>query len=441
MHALTTRSATSHSGTKTPRPTKFTMMTATFGVAALSLSACGGGGNGGDATDFSLLINVENNELPAVLTTLSEEQCSAENDALPLNVETVPQTNLDQQLQLLSGQNGLPTMFAAGNAPALTQELADAGHILELTESLEESGAIDNIEPAAMSTIEALYGGFRTLPFEYNIEGIWYNKDLFEEYGVEVPGTWDELVSAAETFHSSDVTPFSASGEQGWPLTRLVGNYIFRTVGPDALQRVADGEASLTDPEYVAGAEAIAELGEAGYFGQGVGSIDMDTSTNEFLNGNAAMFYMGSWALGDFADEERNQIGEDAIGFMPFPDVEGGEGSSDQLAANVGLSVSVNANDYNDDVDEWVSCISENYGARALEDSNRVSGFVVNEDVEVEPLVELVQEEVSSTEETVLWFEALFTTAATTTSQQNAAQLVNGSISPEEFMALVEGDL
>lgn len=436
---ITSSAFSNNSGSSGPK--KLSVMTATLGVAALSLSACGGGGNGSNASDFGLLINVENEELPSVLSTLSEDQCASENETLPLDVETVPQTSLDQQLQLLSGQGALPTMFAAGNAPALTQELADAGHILELSDALEESGAIENIEPAAISTIEALYGGFRTMPYEYNIEGFWYNQDLFEEHGVDVPETWDELVTAAETFHEADVTAFSASGEQGWPLTRLIGNYIFRSVGPEALQQVADGEASLTDPEYVAAAEAIAELGEAGYFGQGVGSIDMDTSTNEFLNGNAAMYYMGSWALGDFANEERNLIGEEAIGFMPFPEVEGGEGNSQQLAANVGLSVSVNANTYDDDVDAWISCISENYGAVALEDSNRVSGFIPNEEVEVDPLVELVQDQISSTDETVLWFEALFTTAATTTSQQNAAQLVNGSITPEEFMALVEGDL
>lgn len=414
-------------------------------IAALALSSCGGGeGEGGEtesSAEFDLLINVENSELPTALNTLADGQCSVENEAQPLDIETVPQTNLDQQLQLLSGQGGLPQMFAAGNAPALTQELADAGHVLDLEDALEESGAINNIEPAAISTIEALYGGFRTLPYEYNIEGFWYNQELFDEYGVEVPESWDDLVAAAETFHEAGIVPMSASGEQGWPLTRLIGNYLFRTVGPDALQRVADGEASLTDPEYVEAASAVAEIGEAGYFGQGVGSIDMDTSTNEFLNGNAAMFYMGSWALGDFNDEERNQIGGDAIDFFPFPEVEGGEGSSEHIAANVGLSVALNANSFDEATSDWINCISENYGAVALEDSNRVSGFMVNEDVEVDPLVGLVQEQIESTDETVLWFEALFSTSATTTSQDNAAQLINGAISPEEFMQLVEGDL
>lgn len=417
-------------------------------VAALSLTACGGGGsaegssNNAEApSDFSLLVNSENSEVPTALTALSEDQCSAENEALPLSIETVPQTNLDQRLQLLAGQGGLPVQFSAGNAPDLTKTLDESGNILDLEQALTESGAIENFEPAAISTIENLYGGFKVLPYEYNIEGIWYNKQLFEEQGIEVPQTWDELVAAAEQFEQAGVTPFSASGEQGWPITRLIGNYIFRDLGPDAMQRVADGEAKLTDPEYVAAAQAVADLGEAGFFGEGVGSVDMDTSTNEFMNGNAAMFYMGSWALSDFGDAERNTIGEENIGFMPFPNVEGGAGSREQLAANVGLPIAVNANAQSEEVDSWLTCISENYGSTALEEVNRVSGFKANEPVETPPLVQTVQDQVSSTDETVLWFEALFNTKATSTSQTNAARLVTGNLSAEEFMTLVQNDL
>ena len=52
-----------------------------------------------------------------------------------------------------------------------------------------------------------------------------------------------------------------------------------------------------------------------------------------------------------------------------------------------------------------------------------------------------MQDLIAGTEETVLWFEALFGTKATTTSQTNAAQLVSGSLSAQDFMALVQADL
>lgn len=416
------------------------------GLSVLTLAACGnGGGGGGQGSapgDFSLFINVENTEIPAVLESLAEGPCADSESTLPLQIETVPQSNLDQQLQLKAGQADLPVLYSAGNAPALTQTLAESGHVADFEELFAELGLMDSIEPAAISTIENLYGGFRVLPFEYNIEGIWYNTQIFAEHGIEEPQTWDELVAAAETLDAAGVQPFSASGEQGWPLTRLISGYLFRALGPDALQKVADGEASLTDPEYVEAAQNIADLGAAGYFGEGVGSIDMATSENQFLNGSAAMFYMGSWFLSQLNDEEANQIGIENVGFMPFPGVDGGAGDRSQLAANVGLPVTMNPDARTDDTDAWLACIVESYGSAALGQENRISGFTLNEDVpDVPELTQQVQELITSTDTTVLWFESLFSAEATTTSQRNAAPLVTGSVTAEDFMAMVQSDL
>jgi raffinose/stachyose/melibiose transport system substrate-binding protein len=426
------------------RPARRLTATAVGAAAILALSACGpagGGSGGGGAEEFGFLVNAENTTIPDLLTSLSQDQCSAENEALPLKVETVPQTELDQKLQLLAGQNALPAQYAAGNAPALTKELAEGGQVLDFEETLTDLGVMDQIEPAAISTIEALYGGFNVLPYQYNIEGIWYNKQLFADNNIEIPATWDEVVDAATTLSAAGVQPFSASGEQGWPITRLISGYLFRDLGPDALEKVAEGDAKLTDPEYVAAAEAIAELGAEGWFGQGVGSIDYDTAFNTFLTGQAGMFYMGSWALSDFANAEKNQIGSENIGFMPFPEVEGGAGNADQTPANVGLPMTFSAKAYNDQVGDWLSCIAENYGAESLGEAKTISGFKVNGDVEADELTTLVQDQISATNESVLWFEALFGSKATTTSQTNAAQLVTGAISAEEFMSLVQADL
>ena len=414
---------------------------ATGAAAVMALTACAGGGNAGGGSSFSFLVNQENTTIPELLTSLSTDQCKAENEAQPLQVETVPQTQLDQKLQLLAGQNALPTQYAAGNAPALTKELAKGGQVLDLNKTLTDLGVIDKIEPAAISTIEQLYGGFNVLPYQYNIEGIWYNKKLLSDNGIQAPESWDELTAAAAKLQGAGVQPFAASGEQGWPLTRLISGYIFRDLGPDALQKVADGEAKLTDPEYVAAAQAVADLGTAGYFGQGVGSIDYDTAFNTFLTGKAAFFYMGSWALANFADASANQIGSENIGFLPFPNVTGGAGDSSQTPANVGLPMALSAKAYNDNTGKWLTCIANNYGAESLSEAATISGFKVDGDVKVDDLTALVQDRISSTQESVLWFEALFSAKATETSQKNAAQLITGAISPQDFMGLVQADL
>ncbi|MGW7165173.1 ABC transporter substrate-binding protein [Streptomyces sp. NPDC054884] len=417
---------------------------ATATSAGLLLSACGGGSNAssGGAKEFSLTINDDNHIVQQELTTLSKGACKAQNTALPLKIQTLPIGNVDQKVQLLAGQNALPVQFAAGGTPQLTKTLDKAGQVLDLEKTLKDLGVWDDLQPAAIKTVENLYGKFNVMPYQFNIEGIWYNKQLFTDRGVAVPATYDELVAAAEKFKSAGITPFSADGKDGWPLTRLVSGYLYRELGPDALQAVADGKAKLTDPAYVKAAQAIADLGKAGYFGKGVGSIDYDTATQQFLTGKAAMFYMGSWALGDFNDKTKNKIGADNVGFMPFPTVAGGKGSADQIPANVGLPVAVSAKSYDAKVGDWLSCITKSYGAASLKDQGTVSGFKPNGDTgTLPPLTQTVQDTITKTTTSTLWFEALFSTKATETSQTNAAPLVNGSLSAKDFMQKIQTDL
>ena len=431
--------------TATRRAGRLLPALALVGVGALALSGCGpaessDSGGAGDGK-FTYLGQTENTTIIATLQTLASDQCAAEHEAAPLTDDDISGTQWDQQLQLLASQDALSDMQMAAGTPALMSEFIDGGQVLNLSEALEEQGVSDRLVPAAESTVKALYGdgSLYALPTEFNIEGFWYNKELLADNGIEVPETWDDLVDAAATLDAAGVQPFATAGKDGWPVTRLVGDYIVRDLGPDALQKVADGEAKLTDPEYVAAADAVAELGAAGYFGDAVGSIDYNASMNLFLTGKAAFYYMGSWALANFNDPEQNQIGADNIGFARFPGVEGGEGSIDQIPANVGIPVMFSESGYDDDSAAWLKCIAENYGDTVLNDSGVISGFVVdNPPADLPATTQLVQEEIENAPSSVLWFEALFTPKATGISQNNGAGLANGSITGQQFMELVQ---
>src|SRR5262249_48361333 len=137
------------------------------GLAALLLAvtACGGGasssGGGQAATSagardpnaFTVLSNAENTTVPGELKKLAVGACATENKALPLQVQTVPQTSLDQKLQLLAGQKALPAMLAAGNAPATTKALVKAGEIADLQTELTQLVRLNYLTPPAPSTL------------------------------------------------------------------------------------------------------------------------------------------------------------------------------------------------------------------------------------------------------------------------------------------------
>ncbi|WP_019180711.1 ABC transporter substrate-binding protein [Microbacterium yannicii] len=426
-------------------------------AAVMPLAACAGGsggtgsggeggagGSGGTDPDaFTVMTANENAVLEEQLTALAEGACEAENEALPLEHQKVAQADTVQKITLLASQDALPTHTIAGTALIRPDgDLGAAGLVGDLKAALEGADAWDNVLPAAASTVEQVYGGMFSMPYQYNIEGIFYNKEIFADNGIEEPQTWDELVEVAATLQDAGVTPMTTAGASGFPLTRLLGMYIFRNVGPEAMAAVRDGDAELTEPEYVAGAQALADFAAAGYFGEGFSTRDGDTSTNAFLTGQAAMTYDGTWLLSAINDPERNEIGGENIGFMPFPAVEGGEGSIDQYPANAGAPMIVAATQFGPKVTDWISCIAENYGQQALQDAGVISGFKVNGEVtDLSPNTAEIQERIEGIDETVLWFEALFDPKSNSLASTNATLLTTGQMSAEDYMVDLQASI
>ncbi len=448
-------------------PRKITAALSVAAVAAITLSACGGSGKpadsgkaddassggdsgassealGNDGKSFTVLIPNENPVLKEQLEKLSQGQCSAQNEALPIEFQSLAQQDVVQRITLLAGQGALPSHFIAGTAMVRPDgDLGQAGLVVDYSNAFGSTEAWDNVLPAAISTVENVYGHMVSLPYQYNLEGIWYNKQIFADNNIEIPATWDDLVEAAKTLDAAGVTPFTAGGGMGWPLTRYIGMYLNRSVGPDAMQKVMEGEAKLTDPEYVEAAQALVDLTSAGYFGQGFISTDADASNNDFLTGKAAMKYDGTWFLGNINDEAQNEIGAENIGFMAFPDVKGGNGNSGQWAANAGAAMAASTDLLGDKTSAWFECIMDNYGYQALQEAGVISGFKVNGEVTGIPDSTLeIQELIADIdEETVLWFEALMDPESNSLASSNVSLLATDQMSAEDYMGALQASI
>ncbi len=392
----------------------------------------------GSVTIHFLSVQAAGTGWPLVLSTITDQYAKTKPGST-FKVDFQDQASLNQKIQLLAGQGALPVLYNTPPADLLAQ-LAKNGEVLDLESTFNQLGVTQELVPAAVTLLKKVYNGkLSALPFELNIEGFWYNKQIFAKNGLQPPQTWDELVQIAASLQQKGIQPFAASGKQGWPLTRLVGNYIFRSLGPDALQSVQSGQAKLTDTAYVAAAQAVANLGKQGYFGKGVATLDYMPAVDLFLQGTAAMLYMGSWELRDFNSPTVNKIGASNIGFFPFPNVTGGVGNSGQTPMNAGQPTSVNKAKYNADVGKWLAYMAQNYGDVALQKEGAVTGFVVHHPpANLDALTSLVIAQIKQVTQPVLWFEALFSTKAQNISQQNAALLVTNAMSGSNFMAAIQ---
>jgi raffinose/stachyose/melibiose transport system substrate-binding protein len=126
---------------------------------------------------------------------------------------------------------------------------------------------------------------------------------------------------------------------------------------------------------------------------------------------------------------------------MPFPAVAGGAGSINQYPANTGSPNVINPNVFGPNAQAWLRCIAQNYGSASLKDQGTFSGFRSNTSVSgLTPITKSIQQTINHAKGSVLWFEALFDPKANADASANAAALVTGAMSPQQYMGTLQAD-
>jgi ABC-type glycerol-3-phosphate transport system substrate-binding protein len=127
---------------------------------------------------------------------------------------------------------------------------------------------------------------------------IYYNKELFNELGLEAPTDFDELIAVCEKIKAKGITPIGLAGQDPWntefPFDWIFANQVAVTLGPGEYQKkLQDGSFSLDNPESIEVFRKIKKL--SSFFQKGV-TNDSETSTQDlFAKKKVAMTLAGSW--------------------------------------------------------------------------------------------------------------------------------------------------
>lgn len=155
----------------------------------------------------------------------------------------------------------------------------------------------------------------------------WYNKQLFEEAGLDPespPTTFDELLVASETLKENDVVPLGGGNAEG-ALTQWMFSLVWPAVGtPEDGLALARGEILFTDPLVQQAAEMYLQLIEEENFSPGFASTPISPDALEQFKageqaitpGLAAEFY----SYPDFNEA----LGEENVGVMAPLGMDGG---------------------------------------------------------------------------------------------------------------------
>jgi raffinose/stachyose/melibiose transport system substrate-binding protein len=212
-----------------------------------------------------------------------------------------------ETLKTLAATGQLPDIFQAGTE--IINTLRETGQVMVLNDVAEKSGYLDKVYDSCENLVYADDGNIYAFPYAGQEYVLWYyNKAIFEQCGLEVPKTYDELLNCISVFKEKGITPMALFGQEGWITTAMYDSIATRyTAG--GIKDLDVQKAEITDDNYVKAADTLSQLVEAGLFQNDVTTTNYDQASEMFLSGQAAMFLNGQWyiedatkALGDNVD-------------------------------------------------------------------------------------------------------------------------------------------
>lgn len=274
----------------------------------------------------------------------------------------------------------LTTVMQAGDPPDIFQSwggavlwnFADNGLVRNIAPELEGEWK-DSFSAQAALELFGQDGEYYGVPWTWGAVGMFYNKDLFEQAGVEIPTTWAEYLEVVQALKDAGITPIALGEGEKWPGHFWWVYLATRLGGEDAFLAAYDRSGSFTDEPFVQAGEYLMDLVELEPFQEGFLAASHPDSQGVLGNGEAAMMLMGQWTPD--AQAQYSESGEgigDALGFFNFPAVEGGAGNpNDVVGGGDGFAIGANAPDETIDFVKFLtSQESQRIGAEEV-------GFVV----------------------------------------------------------------
>jgi raffinose/stachyose/melibiose transport system substrate-binding protein len=139
------------------------------------------------------------------------------------DLATVTQTRLSANdvdvIDIFGFSNGVQD-YMTGVTPPNWQQLIEAGLLLDIT----DQPFVQNYDEATIADAGSYDGRVYSVNLgRVSYSGMFVNKDLLAEVGVDVPTTWGELTAACEAVKGAGYECMTAGGGDGWPI--FVGAY------------------------------------------------------------------------------------------------------------------------------------------------------------------------------------------------------------------------
>lgn len=215
-----------------------------------------------------------------------------EETGIHVEVTDVPYADLQTKITSAVQANDAPDV---ARTSSFNPDWAD--YLMDLSDIAENSKTI------ASMTVRNDEGIVQAVPTDLTAVGMFINKELFEEAGVEYPTseediwTWDEFLASVDEVKEKTDARFGFVMDSSDHRLRA---FIYQHGGEDFFLN-EEGTSYMTDEKSLAAVELFKELNDNGTLPKSVWIANEDASSM-FKSGQIPAYMSGSWQIKDFSE-------------------------------------------------------------------------------------------------------------------------------------------
>lgn len=245
------------------------------------------------------------------------EMFMAKYPDIKLQREAVTSDDMRTIVQTTLAANEAPDVIYYDTGPGFAGVLAKAGLIRPIDDLYAQYNWDARIFPwtKERTTFDGkVYGVGNELEFL----GAYYNKTLFEQLGLSVPETFQDLLEICQVAQDNGLVAISFGDQAKWPAYHAFSMVANNVLGKEKLDTLLFGDGRWDDPQVV---DAIRiwfdEMNKAGCFQADPAAVSYDDANMLFYNGQSLMNFTGTWLMNAVLE---NSQGFD-VGWLFFPAV------------------------------------------------------------------------------------------------------------------------
>jgi len=360
----------------------------------------------------------------------SIEDFNEENNSFTIDAQAIQVDALFTQIPVAASADDLPDAFQTWGGGRL-ESLINANKVRAVTQ-LESD---ERFNPLTLRA--ATFDGERyAIPLSQSIIVLWLNADLFEEYGVARPDTWNDFIQACRAFNEQGIVPVALGNAAGWPGGHMISYIITRLGGTDAVQESLNRTASFDEEVYIEAGKRLQEAVEANCFQSGFnGTSDTDAQLL-FATEVAAMRLSGDWDLVGLT--QANPAIEKKIEIASFPTFEDAPGTASDLIGGPGQAFAVAANAPEGTEAALIELVTSDYFLNRLLEANLIPALTGYLDRIESPVKREIAQLLEDASFVQLYYDQYLPPALIEAHIDTTQELFGLSITPEEAAARME---